>query len=46
MDILTVGDSSYRLNFDLAKKNEKKTPQPEKKHLRMSKTAKIGCAML
>jgi hypothetical protein len=40
-----MGDSSYRLNFDLGKKNEIQH-RSWKEHLRMSKTAKIGCEML
>ena len=38
----TMGDSSYRRNFDLGKKNEIHY-HSWKEHLKMSKIAKIGC---
>jgi hypothetical protein len=38
----SMGDSSYRLNFDQGKKNEIQH-HSQKERLRMSKTAKIGC---
>jgi hypothetical protein len=41
----TMGDCSYRRNFDLDKKNEIIYHSWEE-HLKMSKIAKIGCEML
>jgi hypothetical protein len=40
-----MGDSSYRRNFDVGKKNEIQH-HSWREHLRMSTTAKFGCEML
>ena len=40
-----IDDSSYRLNFDLGKKN-KIHHHSYKEHVKISKIAKFGCEML
>jgi hypothetical protein len=40
-----MGHSSYRLNFDLGKKNKIITTAT-KEHVEISKIAKFGCEML
>ena len=40
-----MDDSSYRLNFDLGKKNRNPSLQLEKEHLKIIKIAKFGREM-
>jgi hypothetical protein len=41
----SMDDFSYRLNFDLGKKN-KIHQHSQKEHVKISKIAKFGCEML